>query len=136
MAGESNLDTLFATMEPTLHPGKYAFVTVADIPDVTPLMMFQEEEGTTLILPWEAAEQAGLNPEFPCCWITLNVHSSLDAVGFLAPIATRLAALGMGVNPVAGYYHDHLFLPAERAEDAMAELHAITAEAQKKTPGH
>ena len=52
--------------------------------------------------------------------ITLNIHSSLEAVGFLAAITARLAAAGMGVNPVAGYFHDHLFVPAERAEDAMA----------------
>lgn len=136
MAGEDDLTTLFATMEPKLHPGTYAFLTVAQIPDVTPLMMFQEEEGTTLILPWNKAEEAGLKPEFPCCWITLNVHSSLEAVGFLAPIATPLAAQGMSVNPVAGYYHDHLFLPAQLADAAMAELRAISSEAQKKTPGH
>ena len=54
--------------------------------------------------------------------ITLNIHSALDAVGFIAKIASRLAELDMGVNPVAGFYHDHLFIPVKRAEDAMMEL--------------
>jgi hypothetical protein len=57
--------------------------------------------------------------EFPSRMITLNVHSSLDAVGFIALIATKLAAAGMGVNPVAGFFHDHIFIPEARAEDAM-----------------
>ena len=61
--------------------------------------------------------------------ITLNVHSALDAVGFLARVTTRLASLGMGVNPVAGYFHDHLFVPVDRAEEAMTALHEMAREA-------
>ena len=57
--------------------------------------------------------------------ITLNIHSSLEAVGFLAAITTRLAAAGMGVNPVSAFYHDHLFVPAERAEEAMELLRQL-----------
>ena len=62
--------------------------------------------------------------------ITLNVHSSLEAVGFLAAITARLAAAGMGVNPVSGFYHDHLFVPAERAAEAMEILSRMVAEAR------
>ena len=54
--------------------------------------------------------------------ITLNVHSSLEAVGFIAHIATRLAEHDMGVNPVAGFYHDHLFVPDGREVDALKIL--------------
>ncbi|TIW02257.1 MAG: ACT domain-containing protein, partial [Mesorhizobium sp.] len=57
-----------------------------------------------------------------------DVHSSLEAVGFLAAITTRLAAAGMGVNPVSAFYHDHMFVPAERAEEALAILRALAAE--------
>ena len=59
--------------------------------------------------------------------ITLNVHSALDAVGFLAAVATALSERGIGVNPVAGYYHDHLFIPADRAEEAMAVLEGLSS---------
>lgn len=58
----------------------------------------------------------------------LEYHSSLEAVGFLAVITTHLAALNMGVNPVSGFYHDHLFIPEDRAEDVMTSL----AELSKK----
>jgi len=136
MSGEMNLSRLLATMSPTLQDGTYVFVTLSDqnapanIP--TPRMAFQEAEGTTLILLKTQAEAAGLDFEFPSRMITLNVHSALDAVGFLAHITTRLAALGMGVNPVAGFYHDHLFIPEDRANDAMSELNRIISEAQNE----
>ena len=57
--------------------------------------------------------------------ITLNIHSSLEAVGFMAIVATTLAAAGVGVNPVAGYFHDHLFVVTEHAETALLELRAL-----------
>ena len=57
--------------------------------------------------------------------ITLEVQSSLAAVGFIARIATELARHGMGVNPVAGFFHDHLFVPEDRAEEALAVLRRL-----------
>ncbi|MEM1101532.1 MAG: ACT domain-containing protein [Pseudomonadota bacterium] len=135
MGGQQDLEALFAGMSPVLNPGTYGFATVTTMEEaaaLTPVMIMHEAEAITVILPWNAAEEAGLTPEFHCCWITLNIHSALDAVGFLAAISTRLAGLGMGmgVNPVAGFYHDHLFVPADRAEDAMQELARIVAESQ------
>ena len=82
-------------------------------------MLFREREGMTLIVIEDAAEQPGWPASFRCRMITLNIHSSLEAVGFLAAITARLAAAGMGVNPVSAFYHDHLFVPADRAEEAM-----------------
>ncbi|MBO6503593.1 MAG: ACT domain-containing protein [Kordiimonadaceae bacterium] len=129
MSGEYNLETLIRSMEPVLHPQTYVFVTVPkdfDTKPVKALMQFEEQEGTTLILEQKVAVQAGLPFEFPCRKITLNVHSALDAVGFLARVTTKLAGLGMGVNPVSGFYHDHLFIPEDRAEDAMTALLEMT----------
>ena len=75
------------------------------------------------------AQAAGIAHEFPCRMITCDVHSALEAVGFIAHIATKLAAAGMGVNPVAGYYHDHLFIPEGREDDALKILADIAAQA-------
>jgi hypothetical protein len=91
-------------------------------------MVFQESEGTTFIVLRDEAEALGWSYEFPCRMITLNIHSALDAVGFLARITTALAKGGMGVNPVSGFYHDHLFVPEDRADDAMAILAQLAAE--------
>lgn len=132
MAGETDLKTLLASMTPELLDETYVFVTQAPgVPQpegLEPMMMFREREGTTLIVTENAASAMGLTASFRCRMITLNIHSSLEAVGFLAAIATRLAAAGMGVNPVSAFYHDHLFVPAERAEEAMVLLLGLAAE--------
>jgi hypothetical protein len=133
MAGEHDLKRLLAEMSPVLDPATYVYVTLPnrDVPSaLAPRMIMQEAEGTTIVITQEAADQAGLDHVFACRMITLNVHSALDAVGFLARITARLAGLGMGVNPVAGYFHDHLFVPAKRADDAMTALREMAREAQ------
>ncbi len=125
MVGETNLDVLLKSMSADLVDGLYVFVTVSNgvVPvGIRPKMMFQEAEGTTLILLKEEAEARGLTYEFPCRMITLNIHSSLEAVGFLARITTALARHDMGVNPVSGFFHDHLFVPDGREMDAMGVL--------------
>lgn len=131
MGGETNLQRLLAGMHPVLRPGIFVFCTLpaADVPPpgLDPLMIFREAEGRTLILSEAEASGAGLAPAFRCRMITLEIHSSLDAVGFLAAITTRLAAAGMGVNPVSAYFHDHLFVPAERAEEAVRILEDLAA---------
>ncbi len=93
-------------------------------------MVFREEEGITLVLLRSEAEEAGLKYEFPCRMITLDVHSSLEAVGFLARITTELAKNGMSVNPVSGYCHDHLFVPDGREQDALAVLSQIASQSR------
>ena len=125
MNGELDLQTLLNSMQAELVDGVFVFATVSEqqIPDsVSPRMMFQEAEGTTLVLLQREAEAHGIAYEFPSRMITLNVHSSLEAVGFMARIASALAAEGMGVNPVAGFYHDHLFVPLGREQDALRVL--------------
>lgn len=131
MSGERDLARLLGMMRPELAPDTYVFVTIPpshSLPaGVQPLMRFGEREGWTCILTETAAMAAGIEGVFRCRMITLTVHSSLEAVGFLAAVTTRLAEAGIGVNPVSGFYHDHLFVPAERAEEAMAALRELAA---------
>ena len=132
MSGELNLQALFKTLTATLVDGIYVFITMPkdDVPDgITPRMRFEEAEGTTLIMLQSEAEALGLEYEFPCRMITLDVHSSLEAVGFIAYIATQLAKHNMGANPVSGFYHDHLFVPNGREQDALDILKQIAEEA-------
>lgn len=139
MPGETDLKMLLGAMSPELTHGVFVFVTLppgSPRPNgVNPVMIFREREGETLILLEEEASEAGLFSTFRSRMITLNVHSALDAVGFLAAITGRLAAAGMGVNPVSGFFHDHLFVPADRSTDAMAILAAIVAENGAPEPG-
>ena len=129
MAGETNLHVLLSTMTASLVEGVYVFLTLNDqqLPEtIKPRMMFQEAEGITYIVLKEEAEDAGLDYEFPSRMITLNIHSSLEAVGFMARIATELAKGGMGVNPVSGFFHDHLFVPDGRHTEALEILERLT----------
>lgn len=129
MNGETNLDILLSQMQPVLDQTTYVFATSAgNRTELRPLMTFQEDQEYTLILSQACADAAGLDYVFACKRITLTVHSSLEAVGFIARVASHLAAAGMGVNPVSGYYHDHLFVPAQRADEAMDLLRALAAQ--------
>ncbi|MDH2399336.1 ACT domain-containing protein [Bradyrhizobium sp. SSUT18] len=129
MTGERDLNTLLRDIKPEMRPSTFVFCTTPPnepIPAaVNPLLTFREQEGTTLVIRREEAETAGLRHEFASRLITLKVHSSLDAVGFLAAITTRLAEAGISVNAVSAFYHDHLFVPADRADEAMAILQEI-----------
>jgi hypothetical protein len=132
MPGETNLAALLAGMRPALKPGTFVFATLPEgrtLPDgIDPVMVFREAEGRTLVLSEESARAAGLAATFRCRMITLEVHSSLDAVGFLAAVTARLAAAGIGVNPVSAYFHDHLFVPLERAGETVGLLEAMARE--------
>lgn len=132
MQGEDQLITLLQTLRASLVDGIFVFATIASAeipPGVVPRMMFQEAEGTTLVLLRQDAIDAGLEHEFPCRMITLDVHSSLEAVGFIARVATELATEGIAVNPVSGFYHDHLFVPEDRVTDALGVLERLAREA-------
>jgi hypothetical protein len=136
VSGETDLNKLLATMRPELRGGIYVFVTVPSNTAVPAgfeaVMSFSEDEGLTMIVPESAALAAGITGVFPCRMITLMVHSALDAVGLLATITTRLAAVGIGVNPVSAFFHDHLFVPVGRAEEAVEILRRLAADVKLK----
>src|SRR6185312_9120705 len=116
---ETDLAILIRTMSPRLMAGLFVFTTMDTVPaGIDPVMTFREAEGITLIVPQDQAIAAGLACSFPSRMITLEVNSSLAAVGFLAAITAKLAAAGIPVNPVSGFHHDHLFVPEDRAEEA------------------
>ncbi len=122
----TDLDELLASLQPELHRGEYLYCTVETVPTgVDPVVMIAESEGITLVLPREQADQVGLAGVFPCAWITLRVPSALDAVGLTAAISTALTVDGISANIIAGYHHDHLFVPVDRADDTMAALAAL-----------
>ena len=133
--GCSNLDEMLRALAPRLRPGEFVFCTVphsrqAECARLSPLASFQEEEGLTLVLDTDSAHKAGLDygPVFRC--ITLGVNSDLDSVGLTAAVSGRLAQRGISANVIAAYHHDHVFVPSERADDALAALQEISASAR------
>ena len=128
MNGERNLATMLRTRQPLLKAGKWVFRTSPTSFDATTLetanLMFKEPEGVTIISP--ATDEDVNVPTW--AMITLSIHSDLEAVGFLAAITTALAAMDIPVNAVSAFFHDHIFVPYERREDAMECLRCMMRE--------
>ncbi|TQV90930.1 hypothetical protein V2A60_008391 [Cordyceps javanica] len=134
--GEKSLDKLLATLTTVLHPETYVFArldkTASPPPVADVQLLFRESEAVTVVVTRRYAEANGMAYLFPSRMITLDVTSSLEAVGFMAVVAARLATLGMGVNPVSGFYHDHLFVPEGREAEAVAELARLADEKRRQ----
>ncbi len=126
MSGETGLSTLLRSMQPILQQGEYVFCSISHqdnrYSNLDPVCLFREAEGLTLILDREQADAAFLFYTSVFCMITLSIHSSLEAVGFLAAITGKLAERNISVNPISAYYHDYLFVPAVCAQAAMELL--------------
>jgi hypothetical protein len=124
MSGERDLRKLLSGMRPELNPGRYVFTTVnGGMPlGVTPVVTVAEPEGLTLVARLEDADAAGLVYDYVAGWITLRIHSALEAVGLTAAVAQELASVGLSCNVVAGFHHDHVFVPYERADEAVTVL--------------
>lgn len=128
MSGERDLHILLSSLQISIADEMYVFATLKDgifHDSLAPRMTFREAEGLTVIITQEQAEAHGIAYEFESRMITLNVHSSLEAVGFMALISAKLADADIPVNPVAGFYHDHLFVPAHKLAEAKAVLSQI-----------
>jgi hypothetical protein len=126
----SDLAVLLASMRPELHAGAWAWCALpagAAIDGVDALATMREAEGLTVIVGEAQALARGWPVVFRSAWITLTVHSDLAAVGLTAAFARALGDAGISCNVIAGAHHDHLFVPVDRADDAMAALHALQA---------
>lgn len=122
--GQTDLTTLLAELRPEVRAGEFVMVTTTTH-ELAAEAMVVEDEGTTLVVRKTTADAFRLEHSTVFAWITLSVHSSLVAVGLTAAVAGALAARGIPANVLAGYYHDHLLVPQERLDEAMAALAAL-----------
>jgi uncharacterized protein len=132
MSGETDLGKLLSSMSPALSDEDFVFVgskkSIEELASLEPWAIITEEEGPTLIVTKERADKNRLTYEAVFSRITLNVHSSLEAVGLTARVAAKLAQRGISANVVAGYYHDHIFVQRDKARSAMAALEELARE--------
>lgn len=127
MSGITDLQTLIDSMEPVLKPGEYVFTTFDEIEwrqtaDLQPISVFKEDEGYSLVIDRKTADKYDIPYDSVFRLISLHVHSSLDAVGLTAAFSTALGNAGISANVVAAYYHDHIFVPTDKAKDALKVL--------------
>lgn len=127
MGGETELDRILAELEVTRRPGTFAFVASREPVDPGEGVeaVIREEEGWTAVATVETARHRGWQFEFEAAWLTLAVHSSLEAVGLTAAVSQALADGSIPCNVLAGFYHDHLLVPVDRAGDAMQRIRAL-----------
>jgi hypothetical protein len=118
-------------MSPVLMAGEFVFLSFSDAhygdySDLTPVASMIEGEGLTLVIPREKADERELRYDSVFRQITLSIHSSLEAVGLTASFSRALADCGVSSNVIAGYFHDHIFVPASLAEVALAAIEDLS----------
>jgi hypothetical protein len=128
MAAETDLSRMLASLDVERRSGRFAFVTgrwptLRDAAAAT----VEEADGTTIVVDADLARANGAQVDAEFAWLTLTVWSSLEAVGLTAAVSRTLADAGIACNVLAGYHHDHLLVPADRADDAIAALRALSS---------
>ncbi len=123
---------MLATLSVSRRSGTYAVVTIAG-PAVTPTLgngveaVLLENEGVTVVCTTEVAHANGWAVDFEAAWLTLDVHSALEAVGLTAAFSAVLGASGIPCNVLAGFFHDHLLVPVARAGEAIDCLEGLAS---------
>ncbi|AXT20838.1 ACT domain-containing protein [Flavobacteriaceae bacterium AU392] len=129
MKRELNLKMMIKSMKPKLNRGTYIFTTLKTIDHIDRsdiICEFKEEEGITLIIQKEKADELNLKYEFVASWITLTVHSSLNAIGLTAEFSRELTKHQISCNVIAGYYHDHIFVNVKDKNKAIEVLENLS----------
>ncbi|OHT45062.1 ACT domain-containing protein [Flavobacterium tructae] len=129
MSGEKDLEKLLKSMKPQHNLGDYVFCKVEKIENMSMddiVMLFKENEAITLILKKEIADTLKLDYSVVMSWITLTVHSSLEAVGLTAAFSKALSENGISCNVVAAFYHDHIFVAKKDTDKAMEVLNLFS----------
>lgn len=129
MAGEKSLTQLMKGMSPKLNEGEYVFVSVEDINEIDrelTICEFKEEEGVTIVIEKSKADELKLTYEFIASWITIEIHSSLEAIGFTAAFSAELSKNHISCNFISGYYHDHIFVERNDSDKALRVLNGLS----------
>lgn len=129
MSGETDLEKMLKKLMPVHNRGEFAFCLVEkldeiDLRDI--LFFFKEQEGYTVVLQKELADSYNLRYTFVAGWITLSVHSSLEASGLTAAFSKALAEGEVSCNVVAGFFHDHIFVGLKDVNKAMEILKRLS----------
>lgn len=128
MSGDTDLARMLRTLDVDVREGGWTLLT-RTAPDAAldaqAAARISEREGITYVVPEAFARAQGEAPAFVAAWLSLRVHSALDAVGLTAAVSRALAERGIACNVLAGFHHDHLLVPAARRDDAIAAIRTL-----------
>lgn len=126
MAGATATGFPKGSLEPMLADEEHGFATIPigqGWPQgLVPVATFAEAEGASVVALAELLKGLEIPHESGWAKITIGVKSALNSVGLSAAIAAALAEQGISANIVAAYHHDHLFVPWDKRDAAMAIL--------------
>lgn len=132
MSGETDLSKMLQSIAVQVRPDDY--VVVALPPDATVpkigngvAAVIAESEGATVISTITRAAHEGWPHEFVASWLTIDVHSALEAVGLTAAFSRQLGRAGIPCNVIAGFYHDHILVPHDKSQAAVEVIEALSA---------
>jgi len=132
--GETNLAKMLATLTVTVRPETYVLATLphdAEVPQIGDgvAAVIAETEGPTVIATMSRAAHEHWPHDFIASWLTLDVHSSLGAVGLTASFSRQLGRAGIPCNVIAGFYHDHILVPVDKTDAAVEVIEALATPA-------
>lgn len=122
MAGERDLSVLLRSLGSIRRPGEFVYVFADSVPDAVVHASIRESEGVSYVLERHDADRLGLSYDFVAGWISLTVHSALEAVGLTAAVSAAFTNEGISCNVIAGLFHDHVLVPIARVDEAMAVI--------------
>ena len=136
--GETDLNVILQELSVVTRPGRFAVVAVEEPPTLGDGVeaMVAEADRITVVATMERAERSGWQVDFEAAWLTLDVHSSMEAVGLTAAVATALAERNIPCNVLAGWTNDHILVPIGKADDAIATLSHLDHKHHNQDHGH
>lgn len=123
----TDLGEILRTLDVEIRPDPYVFAVVPGDPPATAAAVIAEDEGVTVVLTADEARRHGISDSPSFAWLTLTVHSSLEAVGLTAAFSAALAEAGLSCNVLAGFHHDHLLVPFADRERAAEVVRALAS---------
>ncbi|MFV0259956.1 MAG: ACT domain-containing protein [Acidimicrobiales bacterium] len=121
MTGEANINRILEALSVTHRSGRFTVHCVPELTDADGIhAVVAEREGMAVVVTVEAARRRGWPVEFEAAWLTIEVHTGLEAVGVTAAVSNALAEWEIPCNVLAGYYHDHLLVPVQLVDQAIA----------------
>lgn len=119
---------MLASLHAVRMPGIYVYCSLprgTEPGGVAVAASIVEPEGMSIVVQEQEAVARGWQVLLRAAWIQFGLVSALDAVGLTAAVSAALAAAGISCNMVAGAYHDHVFVPVERASEALELLNRL-----------